>query len=91
MLYVCAELSLMVCELCFAVNDDPEVTRERLASFPLPVHMWRVRAAFNDVTFIPYSVYGRPKDRTIRLCLRCRRMVFARCPESITFRIEGYW
>ncbi|KAK3827852.1 MAG: hypothetical protein J3Q66DRAFT_408947 [Benniella sp.] len=90
MLYVCAE-SLMVCELCFAVNDDPEVTRDRLASFPLPVHMWRVRAAFKDVTFLPYSVYGQRKDWTIRLCLRCRRMVFARCPESITFRIaQGY-
>lgn len=82
MLYVCAE-SLQICELCFSVYGGTDVSKNILASMPLPVQMWRVRAASKNVEFVAYSVKGLPKDWTIRLCLTCRRNVFAQCPESI--------
>ncbi|KAK3827843.1 MAG: hypothetical protein J3Q66DRAFT_5584 [Benniella sp.] len=83
MLHVCAE-SFQICELCFSVHNDPRVSKDRLASLPLPVHVWRVRLATKkNEAYVPFLVNIEPQDWVIRLCLSCRREVFEACPESV--------
>ncbi|KAF9931103.1 hypothetical protein BGZ65_005052 [Modicella reniformis] len=79
--YLCAE-GLQICELCYSVYSGSDVSKDRLAFFPLPIHVWRVRAFLMTVQFLPFSP-KRPTDWTIRLCLVCRKAVFAHCPESV--------
>ena len=82
MLYICAE-SLRICELCLSVYNEADVSKDRLAFFPLPVHVWRVRLASKKTcTFQPFSANIEPQDWVVRLCLSCRRKVFEECPES---------
>ncbi|KAK3827850.1 MAG: hypothetical protein J3Q66DRAFT_363050 [Benniella sp.] len=82
MIYVCAE-SLQICELCLSVYKEADVPKDRLAFFPLPVHVWRVRLASKKTgNFQPLSVEIGPQDWVVRLCLGCRRKVFEECPES---------
>ncbi|KAF9350323.1 hypothetical protein BGX34_001297 [Mortierella sp. NVP85] len=80
MLYLCAE-SLQICELCFGVYVGSEVAKDVLAYLTLPVQVWRVRATSKKAEFLPY-LNGQPKGWTIRLCLPCRRKIFAHCPET---------
>ncbi|KAF9358749.1 hypothetical protein BGX34_008780 [Mortierella sp. NVP85] len=83
MFHVCAE-SFQICELCFSVHSDPRVSKDRLASLPLPVHVWRVRLAMKkNEAFVPFFINVEPHDWVIRLCLSCRREVFEACPESV--------
>jgi len=83
MVYICAE-SLQICELCLSVYNETDVSKDQLAFFPLPVHVWRVRLASEKTgNFQPFSAEIEPQDWVIRLCLSCRRKVFAECPESI--------
>ncbi|KAF9346354.1 hypothetical protein BGX34_004021 [Mortierella sp. NVP85] len=82
MLYICAE-SLQICELCLSVYNEADVSRDRLAFFPLPVHAWRIRLASKKTgNFQPFSAKIEPQDWVVRLCLSCRRKVFEECPES---------
>ncbi|KAI8347468.1 hypothetical protein B0O80DRAFT_465197 [Mortierella sp. GBAus27b] len=83
MLHMCAE-SFRVCEMCLSIYSGSDISQDRLASLPLPVHMWRVRAALKKVEFLPLSSKVFPKDWVIRLCVSCRKMVFEQCPESIS-------
>lgn len=82
MQYLCAQ-SFRICEQCLSVYKGSDVGNTRLASFPLPVHVWRLRAATKKIPFAPFSCKICPKDWVIRLCLTCRRDVFKQCPESI--------
>ncbi|KAF9354928.1 hypothetical protein BGX34_010750 [Mortierella sp. NVP85] len=90
MLHVCAE-SFRICELCLSVHMGHDVPKDRMASLPLPVHVWRVRlAAKKDDTFQPLSAQIGPQDWVIRLCLGCRRKVFDACPESIPKTVQDF-
>ncbi|KAG0226928.1 hypothetical protein BGX31_007149 [Mortierella sp. GBA43] len=83
MKYVCAESS-QICELCYLIySGTSEVSVDRLAYLPLPVHVWRVRAALKKAVFLPLSSKVGPKDWVVRLCVNCRKSVFGKCPESI--------
>ncbi|KAK3827851.1 MAG: hypothetical protein J3Q66DRAFT_321241 [Benniella sp.] len=90
MIYICAE-SLQICELCLSVYNGTDLSRDRLAFFPLPVHAWRVRLASKKTgNFQPISAKIEPQDWVVRLCLGCRRKVFEECPESeATFPRRG--
>ncbi|KAK3827845.1 MAG: hypothetical protein J3Q66DRAFT_382733 [Benniella sp.] len=82
MLRLCAE-SLRICELCLSVYSGTDVPKDRLASLPLLVHVWRVRAFIRKVAFQPLPNKSSPRDWMIRLCVSCRRQVFGHCQESI--------
>ncbi|KAK3827848.1 MAG: hypothetical protein J3Q66DRAFT_394170 [Benniella sp.] len=82
MLRLCAE-SLRICELCLSVYNGTDIPKDRLASLPLPVHVWRVRAFMKKATFQPLPSKRSPTDWMIRLCVSCRRQVLVQCPESI--------
>ncbi|KAF9934255.1 hypothetical protein BGZ65_003845 [Modicella reniformis] len=88
MQYICAA-SFQICEVCYSVYGGSDISKDWLAFFPLPIHVWRVRAAAKNVEFLPFTYPIRPKDWTIRLCFSCRKMVFARCPESVPDDARG--
>ncbi|KAF9345129.1 hypothetical protein BGX34_005006 [Mortierella sp. NVP85] len=90
MLHVCGE-SFQICELCFSVFGGAEVPKDRMASLPLPVHVWRIRAAMRKIEFLPLSSKVGPQDWIVRLCLDCRRRTFEACPESIPRNAKIRW
>lgn len=82
MLHICAE-SFRICELCLSVYSDSNAPKLQLAFYPLPVHVWRIRVAPKDSTYLPFLCKADPQDWVIRLCLNCRKEAFERYPESI--------
>ncbi|KAK3827847.1 MAG: hypothetical protein J3Q66DRAFT_394169 [Benniella sp.] len=90
MVHVCGE-SFQICELCFSVFSGAGVPKDRMASLPLPVHVWRVRAAMKKIEFLPLSSKIGRQDWVVRLCLDCRRKIFEACPESIPRKAKTRW
>ncbi|KAF9358748.1 hypothetical protein BGX34_008779, partial [Mortierella sp. NVP85] len=89
MLRLCGE-SLRICELCLSVYSGADIPKDRLASLPLPVHVWRVRAFMKKATFQPLPSKRFPTDWVIRLCVGCRRQVFNHSQETIP-KDPGSW
>ncbi|KAK3827846.1 MAG: hypothetical protein J3Q66DRAFT_5588 [Benniella sp.] len=90
MLRICAE-SFQICELCLSVYNGTDIPKDRLASLPLPVHVWRVRAFMKKATFQPLPSKRSPTDWMIRLCVGCRRNVFDHSQELLPEDSPSYF
>jgi hypothetical protein len=90
MLHICAE-SLRICELCLSAYSGTDIPKDRLASLPLPVHVWRVRAFMRKATFQPLPSKRSPTDWTIRLCVSCRRDVFDHSQELLSMDSPSHY